>query len=68
MRRLLQLISWIALLGTVAPSVLYLAGSMQLPQVKLVMLVSTIAWFVATPFWMGRTPETPSPEDSPATS
>jgi hypothetical protein len=68
MRRLLQLVSWIALLGTVAPSTLYLTGTMQLPQVKLVMLVATIAWFASTPFWMGRTPEAPGAEETPATS
>jgi hypothetical protein len=65
MKRLLQLISWTALLGTVAPSALYLTGNMQLPQVKLVMLVSTIAWFASTPFWMGRPTEMPGADESP---
>lgn len=68
MRRLLQLISWIALLGTVGPSALYVAGTMQLPQAKVVMLISTVAWFTSTPFWMGRPPETPDTKETPATS
>ena len=35
-----------------APSVMFLAGRMELDRVKLVMLVATVVWFVATPLWM----------------
>ena len=53
-RRLLQLISWLALAGTVLPSVLFLADRLELDPTKWLMLLATIVWFVATPLWMGR--------------
>lgn len=55
MRRLLQLISWLSLIGTVAPSMLYCAGALpNLEKVIWIMNLSTIVWFVVTPFWMER--------------
>ena len=54
MRRVLQLISWVALAGTIVPSVLYLAGRIDLDESKWALLAATIAWFIATPLWMGR--------------
>jgi len=61
LRLILQLVSWLALAGTVLPSCLFIAGQMDLNNVKTAMLVSTIVWFVATPLWMQRkTDETAS--------
>ena len=57
MRTVVQAISWLALIGTLLPSVLFLQGSMDLDPAKRVMLAATIAWFVATPLWMGRKPQ-----------
>ena len=54
MRKLLQLISFVALVLTVVPSVLYLAAKIDLDQTKWSMLVATIVWFVVTPLWMGQ--------------
>lgn len=54
MRRILQLISWIALIATALPSILFLQGSVDLDGVKRTMLVATIVWFMTTPLWMGR--------------
>lgn len=54
MRRVLQTISTIAIIGTILPSLLYLLELMSLPACQWAMLVSTVAWFTATPFWMGR--------------
>ena len=68
MKRLLQLISWIALAATVVPSALFLAGTVQLEQVKMLMLVATVVWFVVTPLWMGRETSTWSvPAPNPGT-
>ncbi len=53
-RRVVQVISWLAVLGTIAPSVAFLAGYLTLEQCKWQMLLATIVWFVATPLWMGR--------------
>ena len=54
MRISLQVISLLALIMTVVPSVLFLAGSVELDRVKLIMLVSTVVWFAVTPFWMNK--------------
>ncbi len=62
MRRILQAISWIALIATALPSILFLQGSMDLDSAKLIMLLATIVWFVATPMWMGR--ETSQPTEA----
>ncbi len=53
-RRTLQGISWLALGLTILPSMLYLAGRMELDPAKWLMLLATIVWFVITPLWMGR--------------
>jgi hypothetical protein len=53
-RILLQTVSGIALAGTILPSMLYLAGRMDLGSSKWWLLAATIVWFVATPLWMGR--------------
>lgn len=54
MRRLLQVISGAAFVGTVLPSAVYLAGGLDLPGVHRWMWVSMVVWFAATPWWMGR--------------
>ena len=54
MRTALQCVSWIALVATVLPSVLFLAGSIDLATCSWLMLVATLVWFAVTPFWMGR--------------
>jgi hypothetical protein len=56
MRRVYQTISWIALAATVVPSLLYLAGRIDLEQSKQLVLLATIGWFVHAPLWMGREP------------
>ncbi len=51
-KRLAQIVSLASLVVLLVPSVLFLAGRMDLDRVKLVMLIATILWFVATPLWM----------------
>lgn len=53
----LQIISWIALAGTILPSILFLAGRMDLATSKHWLLAATLLWFAVTPLWMGRTKE-----------
>lgn len=55
MRIFLQVASWAALTATILPSVLLLANVLSLDQTKWIMLAATLAWFIATPLWMGRT-------------
>ncbi len=56
-RRIIQIISWLALIGTIVPSALYLAGRIDLDQSKWLLLVATIVWFVTAPLWIGRGPK-----------
>jgi len=56
MRKALQTTSWLALIGTILPSGLYLLGLISLAGCRWTMLAATVAWFAATPLWMGREP------------
>ena len=57
-----KLISLIALAVTVLPSVLFFMGVLGAEPMKWIALVGTIAWFIATPMWMGREAKVQSPE------
>ena len=46
--------SWISLVALVVPAILYLMGRMELDQVKLVMLIMTIIWFILAFLWMWK--------------
>jgi hypothetical protein len=52
MKRIAQLVSWLALAGTLVPSCIFYYQGMELAQVKLWMLVFTVVWFLVTPVWM----------------
>ncbi len=52
MNLILAIICYAALIGTILPSILYMAGSISLDQVKQYMLYATILWFVVSPIWM----------------
>ena len=55
MKIIAQIISWICLIVLMVPSVLFLAGKMtSLDQVKLVMFLATILWFITAPLWMWK--------------
>ena len=54
MRTLTRTISGLALAGTILPPLLFFADRLDLDQTKWVMLLATIAWFAATPWWMDR--------------
>lgn len=54
MRTAAQIISWLALLGTLLPSLAYLAGGLTLDAMKGWMLVCTLVWFLTVPVWMDR--------------
>ncbi len=53
MRTIIRLIGYIGIVVLIAPSILYLAGKMELDQVKTIMIVATIVWFGASviPIW-----------------
>jgi hypothetical protein len=49
-----RILSWIALAGTIVPSVLFFDGRATLDQTKLWMFVATVIWFATAPVWMER--------------
>ena len=52
MKRILQIISCLALAFTLVPSVLFFADKLELSQTKLWMLAAALGWFATAPFWM----------------
>ena len=54
MNHVAKLVSSIALAATIVPCLLFFAGSIAHDVVKWTALAGTIAWFIATPLWMGR--------------
>jgi hypothetical protein len=52
MKRLAQILSAVALVGTLAPACLFFADKLSLAATQQWMLGATILWFVATPMWM----------------
>ncbi|MFO0890371.1 MAG: hypothetical protein U0790_14660 [Isosphaeraceae bacterium] len=60
---LAQVVSLVAFAGTILPAMLFFYKVIDLDTVKSAMMVATVAWFVATPLWMGRAHEAPSSGD-----
>lgn len=54
MRSILQIISLLALIALTLPSVMFLAGRMELDMVKWLMILATIVWFIAATPWMWK--------------
>jgi hypothetical protein len=52
MKKIAQLISVLALLATLLPSMMFFYGYMDLPSVKTWMLGATFAWFISATVWM----------------
>jgi len=52
MRTIATCLGLAALAGTIMPAVLFMLHAIPLGSVKSIMLLSTIVWFVAAPFWM----------------
>jgi hypothetical protein len=46
MRAILKIVSLLALISLTLPSILFLAGRMELNTVKWIMILATIVWFV----------------------
>jgi len=54
MRTILQIVSLLALIALTLPSIIFLAGGIELDTVKWLMLLATIVWFVAATPWMWK--------------
>ena len=64
MRQIAKYFALLMLLVLIAPSMLYLAGRMELEAVKTVMLVATVLWFIAASLWMWHE-EPPAQQQQP---
>ena len=51
---LLKIISYVALIGTIIPSLLVFFGDMSIEANKTIMTVSMIVWFITAPFWINK--------------
>ena len=54
MKKLLPAISFAGLALIIVPACLYLAGFVDKPEMKTMMLIGTVLWFVAAPLWIGK--------------
>jgi hypothetical protein len=51
---ILVIVSLLSLVALMLPSILFMAGRMELPTVKWIMLAATVVWFVAATPWMWK--------------
>ena len=56
---LLKLISYLALTGTIIPSLLVFTGNLDNNTNKIVMAISMVVWFLTAPFWINKKQEEP---------
>lgn len=53
-RKIAKFISWASLLVLIVPALCFLADVGNLPQIKTVMLASTVIWFITAPMYMWK--------------
>ena len=51
---LLKIISYVALIGTIIPSLLVFFGNLDIEVNKTIMTISMIVWFGTAPFWINK--------------
>jgi hypothetical protein len=51
---ILVIVSWLSLVVLMLPSILFLAGRMELTTAKWVMLAATVLWFATATPWMWK--------------
>jgi hypothetical protein len=56
---LLKIISYLALAGTIVPSLLVFFGDLDNQMNKSIMAVSMVIWFVTAPFWINEKTDEP---------
>jgi len=54
MKLVLKIISYIGIGLTIIPSILFLMDKIELPQLKLYMLIGVFVWFGSAVFWVGK--------------
>lgn len=61
MRLAAKCLSLAALVAIPASALAYFARAIELDRMILLTNLATLAWFIATPFWMGRAEPSPTP-------
>jgi hypothetical protein len=51
---ILKFVSFLALAGTIIPSMLVFFGDMNLQTNKTIMAISMVVWFATVPFWINK--------------
>ena len=51
---ILIVVSWLSLVVLMLPSILFLAGRMELTTAKWIMLAATVVWFATATPWMWK--------------
>jgi hypothetical protein len=59
----LKIISYLALAGTIIPSLLVFTGDMSLQTNKNIMTISMVIWFLSVPFWINKKLDTSNKEE-----
>lgn len=52
MKLLTKILSFAGLAMTIAPSVLFFMGNLELDSAKNIMAIGMVIWFVTAPFWV----------------
>ena len=52
MQKIAKPLALVALIATIVPAILFATGSLAEPMMKWIMLLGTILWFAAAPFWL----------------
>lgn len=63
MRPVLKIVSILSLIALIMPSILFLAGGMELDTAKWIMVLATIVWFVTATPVMWKDPGEPDKEE-----
>ena len=54
MKNLIKIGSFVSLVLTIVPSLIFFTGGLELSQMKIYMGVGMVLWFVTAPFWINK--------------
>ena len=54
MKILIKIGSFVSLVLTIVPSLIFFTGDLELSQMKIYMGVGMVLWFVTAPFWINK--------------
>ena len=54
MKILIKIGSFVSLVLTIVPSLIFFTGDLELSQMKVCMGVGMVLWFVTAPFWINK--------------